>query len=50
MSTRGTETITSSFLVTQHGSVRTESTMGFSNSPGLKDDGQEDGQKDKAVG
>jgi hypothetical protein len=36
--------------VTQRDSFRTKSTMGFSNSPGLKDDDQEDGRKDRAVG
>jgi hypothetical protein len=50
MSTHGTETFTSSFPVTRRGRVWTESTMGFSNSPGLKDDDQEDGWKDRAVG
>jgi hypothetical protein len=50
MSIRGTETIMSSFPVTQRNSVRIKSTMGFSNSLGLKDDDQKDGQKDIAVG
>jgi hypothetical protein len=50
MSTRGTKFFTSSFLVTQHDSVWIGSTMSFSNSPGLKENSQEDGRKDRAVG
>jgi hypothetical protein len=50
MSTRATKIFMSSFLVTQCGSVQIKSTMSFSNSPGLKDDDQEVGRKDRAVG
>jgi hypothetical protein len=36
--------------VTQRGSVQIGSTISFSNSPGLKDDDQEDRRKNRAVG
>jgi hypothetical protein len=50
MNTRGIKIFTSSFLVTQCGSVRIGSILSFNNSPGLKDNYQEDGRKDRAVG
>jgi hypothetical protein len=42
-STRGLETFTDPFPVIQRGSVRSEGTISFSNSPGHKDDGRDDG-------
>jgi hypothetical protein len=42
MSTCGPEIFTDSFAVIQRGIIRSESTISFGNSPGLKDDGQED--------
>jgi hypothetical protein len=49
MSTRGPEIFTDPFLVIQRGSIQIGSMISLCHSPGLKNDDQEDGWRDRAV-